>query len=382
MGNPVFEVGMEFKTHAQFRDAVKEHSIKGGKEITFLKSYRDKVRAKCRVGCPWLIYASYVPSDAVYRIKRYDIEHSCNRSFHVPWVSTKWILNKYKERIRRNPTWPVKSLADTIMGEHTVNVDIQKVYRARKMALEMIQGSAVVKKRDAMKRCKWTVCPKVYKRVGKLKESLDGWIPRWQGSDRFEVEGPALNFLNKDIYDYVHECYKVNTYLQTYNNLMNPINGRELRPENENPTLLPPDVEKRVGRPKKARRREPEELADPKKLRRKGIEMTCKECGIAGHNKRTCKKQKTTTTASGGGESSRVGATAAVGPNEANPAHSIVSAIVCGSSANRNATHGSNANSNAVKRPKVTISTNKDMFFCSKSLTYVFFSPTSASLWE
>ncbi|KAF7153831.1 hypothetical protein RHSIM_Rhsim01G0063200 [Rhododendron simsii] len=142
MGNPVFEVGMEFKTHAQFRDAVKEHSIKGGKEITFLKSDRDKVRAKCRDGCPWLIYASYVPSDALYRIKRYDNEHSCNRSFHVPWVSTKWILNKYKERIRRNPTWPVKSLANIIMGEHTVNVDVQKVYRARKMALEMIQGSA------------------------------------------------------------------------------------------------------------------------------------------------------------------------------------------------------------------------------------------------
>ncbi|KAI8530409.1 hypothetical protein RHMOL_Rhmol11G0056100 [Rhododendron molle] len=251
MGNPVFEVGMEFKTHAQFRDAVKEHSIKGGKAITFFKSDRDKVRAKCRDGCPWLIYASYVPSDVVYRIKRYDSEHSCNRSFHVPWVSTKWILNKYKERIRRNPTWPVKSLADTIMGEHTVNVDIQKVYRARKMALEMIQGSAVVKKRDAMKRCKWPVCPKVYKRVEKLKENSDGWIPRWQGSDRFEVEGPG--------------------------------NG----------------------------------------------------------------KYK-----------------------------------VCGSSANRNATHGSNANSNAVKRPKVTVSTNKDMFFCSKSLTYVFFSPNSASLWE
>lgn len=138
----------------------------------------------------------------------------------------------------------------------------------------------------------------------------------------------AFNFLNKDVYDYVHECYKVNTYLQTCNNLMNPINGRELWPESENPTLLPPDVEKRVGRPKKARRRELEEPANPKKLGRKGIKMTCKKCGIVGHNKRTCKKQKTTTTASGGGESSGVGATVGVGPNEANPTHSIVSAIV------------------------------------------------------
>lgn len=66
---------MEFKTHALFRDthalfrdAVKQHAIKCGKVIKFLKSDRSKVRAVCKgskkqgsdksKGCPWLIYAA------------------------------------------------------------------------------------------------------------------------------------------------------------------------------------------------------------------------------------------------------------------------------------------------------------------------------------
>lgn len=142
MDNPVFEVGMEFKTHDLFANAVKKYSIIHGKKIKFLKNDREKVRAKCQDGCDWLIYASYVPSDAVYRVKRYYAVHKCVRSFHVPWVSTKWILDRYCDRIRSNPTWPIKSLAETIEKERIVKVSIQKVYRDKQMASELIQGSA------------------------------------------------------------------------------------------------------------------------------------------------------------------------------------------------------------------------------------------------
>ncbi|KAH7852922.1 hypothetical protein Vadar_030998 [Vaccinium darrowii] len=118
-----------------------------GKRVQFIKSDRNKVRAICKDSgkkeCPWLIYASYVPTDAMYRVKRYDSEHTCSRSFHVSWVSTKWILKKHSNRIRSNPTWPVKSLAETIETEHTIKVHIQKVYRAKKKALEMIQGGTI-----------------------------------------------------------------------------------------------------------------------------------------------------------------------------------------------------------------------------------------------
>ncbi|KAH7866355.1 hypothetical protein Vadar_019290 [Vaccinium darrowii] len=133
---------MEFKTHALFREAVKEHAIKWGKEIKFLKSDKRQVRATCKSPYPWTIYCSYVPNDEVYRVKTFIDEHSYVRSFKVLWVSTKWIVKKYSERIRKNPTWPIPSLVDTIQSEKTVQVNPQKAYRAKKISLDMLQGSA------------------------------------------------------------------------------------------------------------------------------------------------------------------------------------------------------------------------------------------------
>ncbi|KAH7834918.1 hypothetical protein Vadar_020926 [Vaccinium darrowii] len=45
MAIPTFKVGMEFKSHALFRDDVKEHTIKWGKEITFSKSDKRQMDA-------------------------------------------------------------------------------------------------------------------------------------------------------------------------------------------------------------------------------------------------------------------------------------------------------------------------------------------------
>ncbi|KAH7833554.1 hypothetical protein Vadar_007510 [Vaccinium darrowii] len=144
--NPQFLVGMEFKTHALFRDAVKKHGIKCGKVIKFLKSDKSKVRVVCRGGkrnvCSWLIYVAYVPADKVFRVKTYVGTRTCTGSYHVPCVSTKWICKKYTGRIRSNPTWPVKSLIETIEQEWTCKVSLPVVFRAKKKALDLIDGTA------------------------------------------------------------------------------------------------------------------------------------------------------------------------------------------------------------------------------------------------
>ncbi|KAH7842572.1 hypothetical protein Vadar_006813 [Vaccinium darrowii] len=78
------------------------------------------------------------------------------------------------------------------------------------------------------------------------------------------------------------------------------------------PKLLPPDVKKRSSRPKKVRRREPDEVVTGQTtLTKKGVKMTCSGCGKIGHNKRGC-KGKGTSAAAGevnatGGEANAVG---------------------------------------------------------------------------
>lgn len=104
----------------------------------------------------------------------------------------------------------------------------------------------------------------------------------------------AYSLFDEDPLDRVHICYKKETYLKTYRNMLSPINGKELWTTNITHELLQPDVCKRASRPKKARRREPEKQAtenpDPTRLGRKGTKMTCSICGVQGHNKRSYQK--------------------------------------------------------------------------------------------
>ncbi|KAH7861908.1 hypothetical protein Vadar_032518 [Vaccinium darrowii] len=192
-------------------------------------------------------------------------------------------------------------------------------------SIRLILMDTIKKKRTAMMRYNGVVCPKVVKTIEKLigSEYAKGWVPRWCSNDDFEVAGPngaqykvnipkrycgcrkweisgipcihaiaALGFNNLEPLDYVDDCYKVETYMKIYENSMGPINGKDMWPSTDNVPLLPPDVKKRAGRPKKARRREPEEPPkDPCRMGRRGIKMTCRKCGKVGHNKRGCKNK-------------------------------------------------------------------------------------------
>ncbi|XP_042024119.1 uncharacterized protein LOC121771406 [Salvia splendens] len=62
-------------------------------------------------------------------------------------------------------------------------------------------------------------------------------------------------------------------------------------PEVEETIVKPPVIRRMPGRPKKKRRRAPEEK-DPKcpqKKKRTGVQMTCQNCHQQGHNSRSCK---------------------------------------------------------------------------------------------
>ncbi|KAL6558613.1 hypothetical protein OROMI_018963 [Orobanche minor] len=92
---------------------------------------------------------------------------------------------------------------------------------------------------------------------------------------------------------YVHYYYTVQRYLEAYKYVIEPLVGEEMWPEAEGYQVKPPTVRKLSGRPKKVRRRAPEEdPKNPNKLRRFGLVMTCMNCQQKGHNSATCKNEK------------------------------------------------------------------------------------------
>ncbi|KAK3440773.1 hypothetical protein EUGRSUZ_B01037 [Eucalyptus grandis] len=141
MENPVFKLGMCFSNAEEFRKAVRNHAIKNGRKVRFVKNTPNKLRAVCSNGCDWLIYDSKVQREHTLQVKTFNSIHTCNRALHVPQISTKWLANKYCDRLRNNPTWPGASMKKTMESENVLKLSRTMVYRARATAMSMITGN-------------------------------------------------------------------------------------------------------------------------------------------------------------------------------------------------------------------------------------------------
>ncbi|XP_050238220.1 uncharacterized protein LOC126687706 [Mercurialis annua] len=100
----------------------------------------------------------------------------------------------------------------------------------------------------------------------------------------------AMARLKKNPDHYVSHWYSKETYLKSYAKFIQPVRGRKLWPQLNYPTILPPVIAKKPGRPKKNRRKDKDEPQKPTfgKLSKKGVGMTCTLCKGQGHNKKSC----------------------------------------------------------------------------------------------
>ncbi|GMQ09176.1 hypothetical protein CsSME_00052649 [Camellia sinensis var. sinensis] len=106
------------------------------------------------------------------------------------------------------------------------------------------------------------------------------------------MDGP-LSLINKrDWFQLLKNCALkaiIETYLRTYEALINPLNGQDQWPKTGCEPLLPPKLKRPTGRPQKQRIRDLDEPQNPFKLQRKCTSLKCSKCGVHGHNQRTCK---------------------------------------------------------------------------------------------
>ncbi|KAL3753889.1 hypothetical protein ACJRO7_001174 [Eucalyptus globulus] len=141
MENPIFKLGMCFSNAKEFREAIRNYAIKNGRQVRFTKSAQNKLRVVCSEGCDWLIYASKVQGKHTLQVKTFNPVHTCNRVLCLPQVSTKWLANKYCDRLRNNPTWPGTSMKKIMESENVLKLSRSMVYRARALAMTMITGN-------------------------------------------------------------------------------------------------------------------------------------------------------------------------------------------------------------------------------------------------
>lgn len=137
MVDPQFELGLCFFDAATFRSDVRQHSIVQGRAIKFQKNEKNKVEVVCKhKSCPWKVYASYYRKEATFQIKTLHAIHDCNRKERVTSATTKWLANKYSDKIISDPNWPVNSMLTVVQKDCKLLFSKWQMYRAKRKAKE------------------------------------------------------------------------------------------------------------------------------------------------------------------------------------------------------------------------------------------------------
>lgn len=98
--------------------------------------------------------------------------------------------------------------------------------------------------------------------------------------------------MEKQPEDCVSDYYKRQAYELTYGPVISPINGQNKWPTTDDVEIQPPKYKRGPGRPKKLRRREPDEGQESVRIRRQWTSNKCGSCNEAVHNSKTCEVRK------------------------------------------------------------------------------------------
>jgi hypothetical protein len=136
-----FEIGMKFNSLEEFKNAVTDYAVHGGHGIRFEKNDKVRVRAVCKKGCKWVAYAVKMVGEMTCQLRTLVNEHTCSRSYLNSRATSKWLGKKLTNRINEQPDMPCSTIQEKVHKKFVVNISRSKAYRAKKVALEKIEGS-------------------------------------------------------------------------------------------------------------------------------------------------------------------------------------------------------------------------------------------------
>ncbi|KAK9195058.1 hypothetical protein WN943_003175 [Citrus x changshan-huyou] len=93
----------------------------------------------------------------------------------------------------------------------------------------------------------------------------------------------AIHYARHEI-EYIPFCFTKQAYINTYSVMFSPILNERTWERGDRPLIDPPIVRKKIGRPKKCRKRA---ATQPQKCSRRFF-VNCSVCGGSNHNVRSC----------------------------------------------------------------------------------------------
>ncbi|KAG5540566.1 hypothetical protein RHGRI_020696 [Rhododendron griersonianum] len=142
MERPDLQKGMMFANATVFRAALRKHAIQNGTKFVFLKNEGDRVTVKCKNECGWRVHASFFQDTKAFQIKSL-LNHPCQcpRVYKFGHANSAWLARTYMDRLVDDPHWKVSALRRAAKRDHMVEVSDSQAYKAKKRALETIEGN-------------------------------------------------------------------------------------------------------------------------------------------------------------------------------------------------------------------------------------------------
>ena len=132
---------MRFDDIEQLKEACVEYSVFHHRNLWFKKSDRQRIEVRCRDGCSFHIWASYVIRLDQVQIKSIRSKHKCNKSWKLKLVSARYIAFKFQETIRATHRLKVKELKDKVKNDLKVNVNVHMCKKAKEIVRNELDGN-------------------------------------------------------------------------------------------------------------------------------------------------------------------------------------------------------------------------------------------------
>ncbi|VVA39283.1 PREDICTED: transposon, partial [Prunus dulcis] len=118
--NPEFRLGMKFANKKLLIEAIKELAIIEGREV-----YGSKISRE----------------EGTFAIKTLSLEHQCGRVDKLRHTTSKWLCDRYANKLKRNSDFDLKSFQQDVLEDYKINVTKLQVYRAKRLARDLNEGT-------------------------------------------------------------------------------------------------------------------------------------------------------------------------------------------------------------------------------------------------
>nr|GEW35381.1 transposase, mutator type [Tanacetum cinerariifolium] len=329
-----FFIGREFANRDLAKDLIRTHVVESMRNLDFLRNDKRRIRVVCNGVVP----SKNVIIDKVQRLivdiygkgKLVNKDAKEDKS-RCPWCNpdTTVKIDVYGEEDPKTPTRMFRRIyvylgalkrgfrecGRELLGRAHCDLLINNVCEVfnRQLldardspiitALEFVREylmKRIVIVQKVIQKCDGPLTPAVAKLFAKIKDASTG---KWETSGIpckqaiATIHDMTDNGFDLGIHeDWVHDSYKLQTWMNVYSYKVNPVNGKDMWSEFDCPTtLLPPKVHPQIGRPPKKRKKSKGKIVmvNGIELTRKGKTVTCSLCHAAGHNKRSCSQAST-----------------------------------------------------------------------------------------